>query len=233
MAEFLRATPARRVALAEKIKKIGDPRATIVETWPASTQGDAFLAEWRGSLVRWEPEHEGGPLQWAVIQNGAVGDTDVRVRVDGGAAVICTRDTLMRRSLEVAKGIFMVGDGTTDTGGINALSITLRATGEAVQLVQQGAPSQQIIIIAVQSRAQMLCAPEELQQRVEVQLTPWMSAAKVTELTEAIIARQTRAQSPPKSSKKSAESELSRSWSPSNKWGCLFAPTETEVFGVR
>ena len=192
MAEFLRATPARRTALAGTIGRIENPRAKVVETWPAGIQEDAFLAGWRGSLVRWRPESAGGPNQWAVIQNGAVGDTAVKVRVDGGAAADCTRDTLQGRSMEVARGIFLVGDGTTETAGANAFSIRLRATGEAVQLAQQAAPSQQIIIIAVQSRAQMLCSPSELQQRVDVSFAPWMSASKVTELTEAMNAAEAR-----------------------------------------
>ena len=41
MAEFLRATPARRVELAGSIRKIDNPRAKIVESWPAGTQEDA------------------------------------------------------------------------------------------------------------------------------------------------------------------------------------------------
>ena len=160
--------------------------------------------------MRWGPALPGGSHQWAVIQNGAAGDTEVKVRVDGGAAAQCNGDTLNGRSLEVAKGIFIVGDGTSDTIGAHTLEIKLRATGEQVQLVQQAAPSHQIIIIAVQSRAQMLCSPDELQQRVEVRFEPWMSAAKVTELTAAMSAAEARS-SPQGSSRRSAAS-LPNEW---------------------
>ena len=190
----MRATPARRSELAGTIGRIENPKAKIVESWPAGTPEDAYSSQHGGGLSCGGGQQAvaGGPHQWAVIQNGAVGDTEVKVRVDGGAATQCTRETLQGRSLEVATGIFMVGDGTTATGGANALDVKLRATGEAVQLAQQAAPSQNVIIIAVQSRAQMLCTPDELQQRVEVRFEPWVSASKVTELTAAMSAAEAR-----------------------------------------
>jgi len=80
-------------------------------------------------------------------------------------------------SIKVAKGCFAKSDGTVVDAGVNASAVRLKATGEAAVLVQNAAPDNQISVRLPSSGAQILCAPQDLENIVDIAAGDWVSNA--------------------------------------------------------
>ena len=179
-AAFLR---SKLTSMRAMIGSLDNPRSRLAETWPSTVTPDAFLANWRGSLVKLGPDVAGGAAEWAVIQFALGNGGNVDVRIAGAAPVSVDRATLVGRSMKVARGCFARPDGTVVDAGVNASAVRLKATGEAAILVQNAAPDDQISIRLPSSGAQIMCAPQDLDGMVDIAAGDWVSNEVVSRLT--------------------------------------------------